>query len=171
MSEQTTRVKKRRISHIPGYDPIHPCRYRELYRKEGAAQAQISDYEIGLQAAPSQEMFRWDVAARIDGQDVGCCGTNRCACLVRYRARQHGADDTGDLSATDPDRVGLHHDRHAAPPDVDAQGADDRGTLSGVDAFGAIGCWDFRGRVLGRPCRTDFAPLYLRGQQRAFHHC
>jgi len=70
MSEQTTRVKKRRVFHIPGYDPIHPRRYRELYRKEGAAQAHISGYEIGLQAAPSQDTFRWNVAARIDGQDV-----------------------------------------------------------------------------------------------------
>jgi hypothetical protein len=70
MSEQTTRVKRRRVFHIPGYDPIHPRRYRELYRKEGAAQAQISGYEIALQAASSQDTFRWDVAARIDGQDV-----------------------------------------------------------------------------------------------------
>ena len=70
MSEQTTRVKRRRVFYIPGYDPIHPCRCRELYRKEGAAQAQISGYEIALQAASSQDTFRWDVAARINGQDV-----------------------------------------------------------------------------------------------------
>ena len=31
--------------YIPGYDPIHPRRYRELYRKEGAAQAAISGYD------------------------------------------------------------------------------------------------------------------------------
>lgn len=28
-------VHKRRVFYIPGYDPIHPRRYRELYRKEG----------------------------------------------------------------------------------------------------------------------------------------
>ncbi len=27
-------VKTRRVFYIPGYDPIHPRRYRELYRKE-----------------------------------------------------------------------------------------------------------------------------------------
>ncbi len=70
MIEQMTRVRKRRVFHIPGYDPIHPRRYRELYRKEGAAQAQISGYEIALQSAQSLDTFRWDVAAQIDGQDV-----------------------------------------------------------------------------------------------------
>ena len=34
-------VTRRRVFYIPGYDPIHPRRYRELYRKEGAAQADI----------------------------------------------------------------------------------------------------------------------------------
>ena len=70
MSADTTRVTKRRVFHIPGYDPIHPRRYRELYRKEGAAQAQISGYEIALRAAPSDDTFRWNVAALIDGQQV-----------------------------------------------------------------------------------------------------
>lgn len=70
MSANTTRVKRRRVFHIPGYDPIHPRRYRELYRRQGAAQARISGYEIALRAAPSDETFRWDVRARIDGQDV-----------------------------------------------------------------------------------------------------
>ena len=37
-------VKTRRVFYIPGYDPIHPRRYRELYRTEGAAQAALSDY-------------------------------------------------------------------------------------------------------------------------------
>ena len=70
MSADTTRDKKRRVFHIPGYDPIHPRRYRELYRKEGAVQAQISGYEIGLKAAASEGTFRWDVQSRIDGHDV-----------------------------------------------------------------------------------------------------
>ena len=43
-------VRKRRVFYIPGYDPIHPRRYRELYRKEGAAQAKISGYDIELAA-------------------------------------------------------------------------------------------------------------------------
>ncbi len=44
--EQT--VRKRRVFYIPGYDPIHPRRYRELYRSEGAAQAAITGYELAL---------------------------------------------------------------------------------------------------------------------------
>ena len=37
-------VKTRRVFYIPGYDLLHPRRYRELYRTEGAAQAALSDY-------------------------------------------------------------------------------------------------------------------------------
>ena len=32
-------VARRRVFYIPGYDPFHPRRYRELYRREGAEQA------------------------------------------------------------------------------------------------------------------------------------
>ena len=46
MSEE--KVVRRRVFHIPGYDPMHPRRYRELYRTESAAQAQISGYELSL---------------------------------------------------------------------------------------------------------------------------
>lgn len=70
MSADSKWVTKRRVFHIPGFDPIHPRRYRELYRTEGAAQAQISGYEIGLNAAASEFTFRWDVQARIDGRTV-----------------------------------------------------------------------------------------------------
>ena len=31
----------RRVFYIPGYDPFHPRRYRELYRTEASAQAAI----------------------------------------------------------------------------------------------------------------------------------
>ena len=41
-------VTRRRVFYIPGYDPIHPRRYRELYRKEGTAQAEISGYDLTL---------------------------------------------------------------------------------------------------------------------------
>lgn len=64
------RVKKRRVFYIPGYDPIHPRRYRELYRKEGAAQGAVSGYEIGLKPKPTGAHYGWSVAARIDGVDV-----------------------------------------------------------------------------------------------------
>ena len=66
--EQT--VKTRRVFYIPGYDPIHPRRYRELYRKEGGAQARISDYQIALSPKKGGGNYGWNVAAHIDGVDV-----------------------------------------------------------------------------------------------------
>ncbi|MEI4470628.1 hypothetical protein [Frigidibacter sp. MR17.24] len=41
-------VRRRRVFYIPGYDPFHPRRYRELYRKEAQAQAALSGYDIAL---------------------------------------------------------------------------------------------------------------------------
>ena len=70
MNGQPKQVSKRRVFHIPGYDPMHPRRYRELYRSEGAAQAKISGYEIGVKADTSDDTFRWTVGARIDGRAV-----------------------------------------------------------------------------------------------------
>ncbi|MFU1606628.1 hypothetical protein ACM25O_09210 [Sulfitobacter pontiacus] len=66
--EQT--VRTRRVFYIPGYDPIHPRRYRELYRKEGSAQARISDYQIALSPKKAGGNYGWNVAAHIDGVDV-----------------------------------------------------------------------------------------------------
>lgn len=65
--ENTKYVRKRRVFYIPGYDPIHPRRYRELYRKEGAAQAKISDYEIGISAKAKSDVYGWHAQATIDG--------------------------------------------------------------------------------------------------------
>ena len=63
-------VGKRRVFYIPGYDPIHPRRYRELYRKEGAAQAAISGYDIALAAKTAGGPYGWHVTGRIDGAVV-----------------------------------------------------------------------------------------------------
>ena len=63
-------VSRRQVFYIPGYDPIHPRRYRELYRKEGAAQAEISGYDIALTPAPDGENYGWQVDARIDEHAV-----------------------------------------------------------------------------------------------------
>ncbi len=67
-SEQT--VRQRRVFYIPGYDPIHPRRYRELYRKEGTEQARISGYQIGLKPKATNGNYGWAVNAHIDGVDV-----------------------------------------------------------------------------------------------------
>lgn len=69
--ERAQEVSRRRVFYIPGYDPIHPRRYRELYRKEGAAQAAISGYEIGLVGRQGGgATYGWQVDAEIDGATV-----------------------------------------------------------------------------------------------------
>ncbi|KIN64952.1 hypothetical protein Z946_3848 [Sulfitobacter noctilucicola] len=69
-NQSSDRVKNRRVFYIPGYDPIHPRRYRELYRKESTAQAAISGYEIGLKPKPAGENYGWSVDAVIDDAPV-----------------------------------------------------------------------------------------------------
>ena len=64
------RVHRRRVFYIPGYDPVHARRYRELYRKEGAAQAAICGYEIGLSPGKIKGRYGWHVEARIEDADV-----------------------------------------------------------------------------------------------------
>ena len=64
-------VTRRRVFYIPGYDPIHPRRYRELYRSEGAEQARISGYDIAL--SPKRAgggPYGWHVASTQDGAQV-----------------------------------------------------------------------------------------------------
>lgn len=63
-------VRRRKVFYIPGYDPFPPRRYRELYRSEGAAQAAISGYELRIAADPAARGYGWQVAARIEGQEV-----------------------------------------------------------------------------------------------------
>ncbi|MEO1676970.1 MAG: hypothetical protein AAFU80_02300 [Pseudomonadota bacterium] len=63
-------VRHRRVFYIPGYDPVHARRYREIYRREGAAQADMSGYTLSIKAAPDAESFGWDVSAEIEGRPV-----------------------------------------------------------------------------------------------------
>ena len=70
MSIQGKTVKKRRVFYIPGYDPFHPRRYRELYRKESALQAGISGYDISLKGKTGKGPYGWHVSAQIDGSEV-----------------------------------------------------------------------------------------------------
>lgn len=64
-------VTRRRVFYIPGYDPFGPRKYRELYRKEGAAQARISGYRLTLSAQPQAGAgYGWTVAAEVDGVEV-----------------------------------------------------------------------------------------------------
>lgn len=65
-------IKTRRVFYIPGYDPIHPRRYRELYRKEGADQAAISGYSVSLRPKVSKgkNPFGWHVTGQFDNATV-----------------------------------------------------------------------------------------------------
>mgnify|MGYP003637267154 FL=1 len=63
-------VRTRRVFYIPGYDPVHPRRYRELYRTESAAQAKVSGYQIGQTPKQSKGLYGWHVEASIDGVAV-----------------------------------------------------------------------------------------------------
>lgn len=69
-SPETGRVRRRRVFYIPGYDPIHPRRYRELYRREGADQAAISGYDIALRPRAKAENYGWHVTGTFDGEQV-----------------------------------------------------------------------------------------------------
>ena len=59
---------RRRVLYIPGYDPIPPRRYRELYRREGAEQAGIAGYRLSFGARADRSGFGWAVSGDFDGQ-------------------------------------------------------------------------------------------------------
>jgi hypothetical protein len=61
---------RRRVFYIPGYDPFHPRRYRELYRTEAAAQAAISGHTIDLKPKSVKGSYGWQVASEIEGRAV-----------------------------------------------------------------------------------------------------
>ena len=72
MSSHTNQpqVRRRRVFYIPGYDPIHPRRYRELYRKESQAQAEISGYQISISPKSGEGPYGWHVQSVQDGVEV-----------------------------------------------------------------------------------------------------
>lgn len=61
-------VRRRRVFYIPGYDPFPPRRYRELYRREGAKQADLSGYELRIAPLRDDGPYGWHVDARMQGQ-------------------------------------------------------------------------------------------------------
>ncbi len=70
MTDPRPEVQRRRVFYIPGYDPMPPRRYRELYRTEGAAQAGISGYDLRLTPKRGEGAYGWQVSAVIDGARV-----------------------------------------------------------------------------------------------------
>ena len=59
---------RRRVLYIPGYDPIPPRRYRELYKREGADQAAISGYTLETGARSDRTGFGWGASTLTDDQ-------------------------------------------------------------------------------------------------------
>ncbi|SEK53844.1 hypothetical protein SAMN05443999_101620 [Roseovarius azorensis] len=70
MSRNFHPVRRRRVFYIPGYDPVPPRRYRELYRRESAGQAIVSGYEINVLPWKGDVDFGWRVTARIEDAEV-----------------------------------------------------------------------------------------------------
>jgi hypothetical protein len=61
-------VRRRAVFFIPGYDPIGPRRYRELYRRQGQRQAQLSGYDLRIEAlAPRPGRYGWRASLTGDG--------------------------------------------------------------------------------------------------------
>ncbi|MBK5932944.1 hypothetical protein C8N32_1277 [Rhodovulum imhoffii] len=65
-----TPVRRRLVFYLPGYDPIHPRRYRELYRKEGAEQAEIGGYDLALHPRRGKPGYGWLVATQFEGRQT-----------------------------------------------------------------------------------------------------
>lgn len=61
-------VQRRHVLYLPGYDPMVPRRYRELYRTEGLKQAQVSGYSLQIEGLTGQENYTWLAETEIDGQ-------------------------------------------------------------------------------------------------------
>jgi len=67
----TPTVRRRHVFYVPGYDPMPPRRYRELYRVEGKKQAKISGYELSIKGSTGQnERYHWLVNTQIDGAET-----------------------------------------------------------------------------------------------------
>ncbi len=63
-TDTTATVFRRKVFYVPGFDPFPPRRYRELYRREGAAQAALSGYGLTLRGMPGDGGTTWQVEGR-----------------------------------------------------------------------------------------------------------
>ncbi|MDD9716414.1 hypothetical protein PVW48_06640 [Dinoroseobacter sp. PD6] len=67
-TEQAPEVRRRKVFYLPGYDPFPPRRYREMYRREGRKQAELSGY--GLKVAGLPGGIAWQVDFRDGAREV-----------------------------------------------------------------------------------------------------
>ena len=64
-----TRPFRRRVLYLPGFDPMPPRRYREMYRRESRKQARISGYDLIMERPARGTPFGWQTRARFpDGR-------------------------------------------------------------------------------------------------------
>ncbi|MBF9041999.1 hypothetical protein HKCCE4037_01560 [Rhodobacterales bacterium HKCCE4037] len=65
-----TRIARRHVLYIPGFDPVPPRAYRERYRREAARQAEFSGFVIENGKAAKGARFGWHVDAVMEGAEV-----------------------------------------------------------------------------------------------------
>lgn len=63
----TPSVRRRQVFFVPGFDPLGARRYRELYRKQGAQQAEWAGYDISIEGRPRNGPYNWSVRTEIEG--------------------------------------------------------------------------------------------------------
>jgi len=58
---ETQDVAHRKVFYVSGFDPLGPRRYRELYRREGPYQGEISGYDLSVSRLPRSASgnYRW----------------------------------------------------------------------------------------------------------------
>ena len=55
---------RRLVLYVPGFDPMPPRRYRELYRRESHKQALIGGYDVAMERLDGAAGFGWTTRAR-----------------------------------------------------------------------------------------------------------
>jgi hypothetical protein len=70
MADEDIQVRRRRVLYVPGYDPFHARRYRELYRREARLQSARSGHGIAVRADAGGAGYGWRVEAEVEGARV-----------------------------------------------------------------------------------------------------
>ncbi|WP_374300230.1 hypothetical protein [Paracoccus sp. (in: a-proteobacteria)] len=65
-----TRPFRRRVFYLPGFDPMPPRRYRELFRQEARKQAKVSGFDLAMEKPGKGAGFGWQTHARFPGGEA-----------------------------------------------------------------------------------------------------
>lgn len=68
-----TQPFRRLVLYVPGFDPLPPRRYRELYRRESRKQALIGGYDLTMDRHPGAAGLGWATRARLPGGQARAC--------------------------------------------------------------------------------------------------